>query len=658
MAKAKPRFSYAGTIGSKHQVRPGTTGEHERWADAILPADAEAAPIETETNRRPLVALGSVVGIAMIVLVAQLFRLQVLGGNRNLGLADGNRINQTITRAPRGVIYDRDHNPLVLNVASFDVTITPELVPKDSSDRQRIFSRVAQITGANTQTITDLASGTKVNPLQPQLVIAGIDRDKALLFDQESNNLPGFSLDVNPVRSYPTGSLLSDVLGYTGRVSANDLKAHPDYLPTDYIGETGIESQYDNLLRGIDGTQQTEVDSARQPIKVLASTPAVPGSNLVLTIDSGLQQELTNNLSAQLTKTGATEAAGIAINPNTGEVLALVSLPSYDSNQFAHGISQANYLQLVNNAAQPLYNKAISGAYPTGSIIKPLVASGALQSGTITPATTVDDKGFIQLPNPYNPKVVYTYRSWEPGGLGVLDLEQAIAQSSDIYFYSVGGGFGNVVGLGVNRLTDWYNKFGLGKKTGIDLPGETTGRVPTPAWKQKTYQQPWYVGDTFNISVGQGDLLASPLQMAVALSSIINGGNVMKPFLLKQVVNNAGQVTQTTKPDVVAKVPVSPTNFQVVQAGMRMMITSGTGCCYIQQYISVPVAAKTGTAETDPGSGRKPDSWFEAYAPYGPNPQIVMVALVVNGGEGADFAGPAVRDTLAWYFSSDPNRGQ
>lgn len=650
MARSKPLFSYPASLVSKHFIRSGTTSEHERWADAILPADVQASPLESETNRRPIMLFGLIISGVFVILVAQLFRLQVIGGNRNLGLADGNRINQTITRAPRGVIYDRNHQPLAENVASFDVTITPQLVPKKAADRQRIFSRVSQIIGTPTASLEQLAANTKINPLQPQLVTSNLDRDKALLFDQESTSLTGFSLDVNPVRQYLDGGLDGDILGYTGRVSQTDLTKDSNYLPTDYVGKAGIEEQYDSLLRGINGTEQTEVDSERRPIKVLDNKAAMPGSSIELTIDQGLQAKLTQNLQAQMTKAGATQAAGVALNPKTGEVLALVSLPGYDSNQFAHGISPGDYLKLVNNAAQPLFNKAASGAYPTGSIIKPLVASAALQEGTITPATTVTDKGFIQIPNPYNPAITYTYRSWEPGGLGTLDLEHAIAMSSDIYFYSVGGGFGNVKGLGVNLLTSWYQKFGLGKKTGIDLPTETSGRVPTPAWKQKAYKEPWYLGDTFNISVGQGDLLASPLQMASALSTIVNDGIIIKPHLLKQVTDSNGQITQTSQPVTEGKLAISQAYFQTVKDAMRLVITSGTGCCYIQQYIPVPVAGKTGTAETDPGSGRKPDAWFEAFAPYN-DPQVVMVGLVQNAGEGANVAAPAVRDTLAWYFN-------
>jgi penicillin-binding protein 2 len=298
-------------------------------------------------------------------------------------------------------------------------------------------------------------------------------------------------------------------LGYTGRVSEADLKKHPEYLPTDYIGKDGIESQYDSQLKGQNGSERTEVDSARRPIKVLDSREAVPGSSLILTIDRGLQAKLTETLTASLAKSGTRRAAGVAMNPKTGEVLAVVSLPSYDSNQFANGIAPAEYQRLINDSAQPLFNKAISGTYPTGSIIKPLVASAGLQERAITPNTTIDDKGFLEIQNPYNPSITYRFHSYERSGLGRLNLYRAIAMSSNVYFFTVGGGFGDIAGLGVSKLTAWYQRFGLGNKSGIDLPGEATGRVPTPDWKQKTFKEPWYTGDTYNISVGQGDFLAS-----------------------------------------------------------------------------------------------------------------------------------------------------
>ncbi len=645
-------------------------GGHERWAEAILPADAEAGTIETPTSRRPLVILASLVIVAATVLAAQLFHLQVVDGQRNLGLADGNRLRQKITRAPRGVIYDRHKQVLAENLASFDLTVTASLLPKAADQRDALYSRVATLTGLSpteikskvegdcaAAQIASKANGNKSTSIcldQPQakLVASNLPRQQALDFDQQSASVPGFSLDVNPIRQYDDAGLLSSILGYTGRVSEDDLLRNPTYGSTDFIGKLGIEKQYEAQLKGQNGSEQTEVDASGRPIKLLSARPSVAGQNLVLSLDMDLQRKLAEALQNQLIASGSTKASGVALNPKTGEVLATVSLPGYDNNLFAKGISQNDYNKLLKNPAQPLFNKAIAGAYPTGSIIKPLIGSAALQEKTINTGTTVNDTGQLEVPNRYDPKVKYTFRSYEPGGLGVVNITKAIAVSSNVFFFSIGGGFGDVSGLGVDRLVSYYQKFGLGKKTGIDIGEETAGSVPTPASKKKATGEGWFLGDTFNISVGQGDLRASPLQMAVAIAAVANGGNVIKPHFLKEVQDASGRTVDTTKTQITQSAFISPENQQIIKNAMRLVVSApyGTACCKIEQTVPVAVAAKTGTAETDPDGKRKPHAWFEAYAPY-EDPQIVIVALVENSGEGAQFAAPAVRETLQWCFS-------
>lgn len=623
--------------------------KHEEWVEAVLPADAEAGVLETETNRQPLLALGVAVAVVMVVLGGRLFSLQIVQGARNLGLAEGNRIRQKYTRAPRGVIYDRNQVVLARNQASYDVTVVSQLLPKNEAERVAVYQRLSQIIATPAAEISEKSESKGLNQPQPQLVTANIDRDRALLLDQSGQDLPGFSLDVNPIREYPATPSLAHILGYTGRVSQPELTSLRGYLPTDYIGKLGIEKRYELDLKGQNGSEQTEVDATGRPVKVLASRPSVPGSNMVLSIDSGLQNKLTESIQAQLTASGSTRGSGVAINPKTGEVLASVSLPGYDNNLFSRGISQKDYSALAGNPAQPLFNKAISGAYPTGSVIKPLVAAAALQERVVTPYTTVNDTGALEVPHRYDPNIKYTFRSYDAGGLGVVNLTKAITLSSNVYFYTVGGGFGSIGGLGVDRLAAYYQKFGLGVATGIDLPEETKGRVPTPEWKQKVKKEAWFTGDTYNMSVGQGDTLVSPLQMAVATAAIANGGTVYKPYLVKAVTDEASKITKETKPEVVRKGFISPQNLAVVRDGMRQVVTSGTACCLIEQQVGVSVAAKTGTAETDPEGKRKSHAWFTAFAPY-EDPQIVMVVLIENSGEGSQFAAPAVRETLAWYF--------
>ncbi len=634
--------------------------KHEEWSEAILPADAAASVPEGDINRRPLMAFAVATGFATAVLLVRLFALQVLAGDHNLALANGNRIREQVERAPRGIIYDRTGQVLAQNQASFDVTVVPQMLPNESAARQAEYAKVGSIIGLSAGDVAAKAEITCANhepdcllsPV-PQLVAAGVERDKALLLDQSSSTLPGFSLDVNPIRQYSDNNLLSVVLGYTGRVSPEEAKANPDYGPTDLIGKLGLEKQYEQQLRGTNGGERTEVDATGKPIRVLASRDPVAGNNLVLSIDKNLEQKMSDALNKQLTLSGAKRAAGVAINPKTGEVLAAVSLPTYDNNAFSRGISQSAYQSLLADPGQPLFNKVTSGSYPTGSIIKPLGASAALEEGIITPQTTIDDTGQLDVVNPYDTSIHYIYKGWEHSGLGIVNLFSAIARSSDIYFYTIAGGFTNFTHfLGVDKLTAYYKKFGLGSKTGIDLPSETVGRVPTPAWKKQFSGQPWYTGDTYNIAVGQGDILASPLQMASAIAAVANGGTLYKPYLVSQIKDGSGKVISTTKPQVIRKNFITPANLSLVRQAMRQTVSSpqGTACCFMDRDVPVQVAGKTGSAETDPGNNVPADAWFVSFAPYD-DPKIVTVMLIEKAGEGAQYAVPATRETLQWYFT-------
>ena len=366
-----------------------------------------------------------------------------------------------------------------------------------------------------------------------------------------------------------------------------------------------------------------------------------------------LQAKMADAIRQQMVISGAKRATGVAMNPQTGEILAAVSLPSYDNNLFSVGISQKEYSKLTADDGQPLFNKVISGAFPTGSIIKPFGASAALQEKIINTNTTVVDAGQLEVTNQYDSSIKYVYKGWEHSGLGVMNVYTAIARSSDIFFYVIAGGFTNFTHyLGVDKLTKYYGLFGLGAKTGVDMPSETAGRVPTPDWKKKTYNEAWTTGDTYNIAVGQGDILASPLQMVTAISAVANGGKLYVPHFLLRVEDSNGRTVSTVKPQVTREGFISPENLAIVREGMRQAVSAdyGTACCKIRSEVPVAVAAKTGSAETDPAHGVAADSWFESFAPYN-NPQIATVILLEKVGEGAEFAAPATREVLAWYFT-------
>jgi penicillin-binding protein 2 len=641
----------------------------EAWSEAILPADAGVSA-ESATDRKPLVFFAIIVAALIIVLGGRLFWLQILMGDHNVALADGNRIREQVQRAPRGLVIDRTGAILARNEASFDVTVIPQQLAKTEPERVIEYAKVAPLIGLSVADVKNKAeitcahdsSPVCLNTAVPQLVLSGLPRDAALLFDQESSSFPGFVLDTNPVRQYDDGGLLSPVLGYTARVSQSEATTHPNYGPTDLIGKIGLEAQYEDILRGTNGGQRTEVDATGKPIRVLASRDPVAGNNIVLSIDKALEEHMAAAIQGQMTAAGAQRAAGVAIDPRTGQVLAVVSLPGYDNNLFAKGISQADYAGLLKNPGQPLFNKAISGAFPTGSIIKPLGAAAALQEGIINTSTTINDTGQIIVPNRYNPSNPSIYYGWERNtGLGQVNVVSALTQSSDIFFYEVMGGFTNFLHyLGIDKLATYYQKFGLGTKTGIDIPGETAGRVPTPAWKKSFSGEGWFTGDTYNVSVGQGDLIASPLQMAMAVATIANGGTLYEPHVVSQVKDNNGNVTKTVGATVIRQNFISAGNLNIVRQGMIGAVTDekGTACCKIRDQVPVSVAAKTGTAETvvhdagtDPSLQNKPDSWFEAFAPASGTAKIAIVILIEHAGEGAVYAAPAARETLAWYFT-------
>jgi penicillin-binding protein 2 len=643
----------------------------EEWNQVILPADATAEASEDYTNKSTLITIAVIVTALSILMIGRLIVLQIIDGTHNLSIADGNLLRSVNTRAPRGIIYDSSGNIIAKNIPAYDITVTPSQLPRDKNSLRTIYESVGKIIGMSEQDVRSKANLTCSTEIacslsyEPQLVKPNISQEQALLFEQESANLKGFALDVNAIRHYDdVGSLLSPFLGYTGRINPTELSKNSSYQPNDLVGKGGLEGEYEPILRGRDGANQTEVDATGKPIKTLASVPATAGKNIQLTIDQGLEAEMAKDIEAEMKASNSHRAAGVAINPNTGAILASVSLPTYDNNSFAKGISQSEYNALLANPGQPLFDKVIDGEYPSGSIIKPLSASAALQENVITPTTVINDRGKLVVPNENDasaPPAVYN--GWDVGGLGPMTVLSAIAQSSDIFFYTIAGGFNNLISgsgytnfpspLGISRLTHYLNLFGLGSRTGVDVPDENAGVIPTPAWKNKVLGESWYLGDTYNTSIGQGDLLVTPLQMAMATSVIANGGNLLKPYFVQKVTDSLGNTIKETIPQIIRSGFVSPQNLAVVRQGMLETTQNnlGTGCCKIRTEVPVLVGAKTGSAQTDTAVGGVPEAWFSAFAPYN-NPQIVIIIFVEKAGEGADFAAPAARSILTYYFTA------
>ena len=605
-------------------------------------------------EERPTPALYWVWGILLVsffIIGFRLFHLQVIQGASFRILSEDNRIRKETVLAPRGLIEDSQGQVLAQNTASFNLVAIPFDLPKTDLDKH--IQELAQSLNLNQQDITDALKNYDPTSYEPIVIAQDITQDQSILFQTKQNDFYGFEVQSLPIRQYLDPTVFSDVLGYTGVISQTELTEvnQDNYDSSDYIGKTGIEQQYEKYLHGTNGQNLVEVDATGRLLDTLGENSPQPGDTLVLNIDKGLQEKLYHDLTDN---NPGRKAAAIALNPKTGQVLALVSIPGYDNNLFAQGIKPEEYQSLLDDKNLPLFNRAIAGTYPPGSTVKPMAATAALQEGVINENTVVDDRGVLVIPNQYDPSISYDFHGWKPGGLGPLNVRSAIALSSDIFFYEVAGGYPNSSipnGLGADQLASWYRKFNLGNPTGIDIPGEKGGLVPDPAWKAQYYKgdailSKWYLGDTYHIGIGQGDLLVTPLQVAEWTATIANNGTAYKPQIANKVLDQDGKVIFQNTPQVLIANVADQKNITIVQQGMRQTVVAGTA----KPLNSLPItsAGKTGTSQFDGSDPGKTHAWFTAYAPY-ENPQIVITVLVEAGGEGNAVSEPVVKDALQWW---------
>ena len=589
------------------------------------------------------------INLALLMLIGFIFGragwLQVARGNYYYDLAEGNRIRVERLEAKRGVIYDRQGRPLVRNSANFLLYFVPADLPKDKIERHRIIQRVSENLG-NVKTDDIAGSLAKIKPgslesYQPLFIADNIAYDKAMALYLEAEQTPGVFVTTKTRREYNLYSLpLSHILGYTGKINEAELKQFGrEYLPIDYIGKTGLENFWENEMRGTNGKKQIEVDALGKEKKIINQEAGDDGHNLVLSLDIELQKKLEEAVSAALGKFHLNKACAIALDPNNGEILALVSLPSYNNNNFTTGLSQAEYQKIVVHPDLPLFNRCLSGEYPSGSVIKPVVAAAALEEQIINENTSFLSTGGIRIDQWFFP-------DWKAGGHGPTNVRSAIANSVNTFFYYIGGGFKDFSGLGLERMVRYEKLFGLDTQTGVDLPAEASGFLPTEEWKEKTKNEPWYIGDTYHVSIGQGDILVTPLQVAAYTAVFANGGSLYRPHLIKQVLNsrdrNLGEVDN--KP--VRSGFISAKNIEIVRQGLRQTVTSGSAQSL--QNLAVPVAGKTGTAQWS--STKDNHAWFTGFAPYD-KPEIVITILIEQGGEGSSAAVPVAEEVLNWWFS-------
>ncbi len=626
---------------------------------------------------------------AFAVLALQLGNIQILGWDYYRNEANQNRFRLNQTDALRGIIYDRNGKILVRNIPSFRVSIVPADLPQDQQERvfddlSRLLEMPIDTVVENTSTdvvgrlplamervvvppkrkpgIRELFEKGARDPFSPTLLKKNVPRDVAFFLEERHLDYPGIQVNLEPVREYVDGSLMAHILGYTGPIPSETYQQYRDrgYAATDQVGVTGLEYTFESDLRGTKGRRYIEVDVAGREVANLGEDAALPGHNLVLTIDDDLQHAAEQALQKALDTAKAKQGVAIALDPRNGNILAMVTIPSYDNNLFATGISVDDFTSLAQDPLHPLVNHAITGQYPPGSTFKLIPASAALQEHVVDINTRINTPGIIWVPNKYYPNdlsLAQPFYDWYKPGFGSLTIRQGIAESSDVLFYKVAGGeypdFDG--GLGEERLAGYSRMFGLGQLTGIDIPGEATGLVPDPTWKRKTIGDIWTIGDTYNMGIGQGYVLATPLQVANYTAVVANGGTLYKPQLVHAVTDAAGSLVRTIEPQVIRKVAVDPQNLAIVREGMRMGVMGGTSVN--ANLADVPVAAKTGTAEYygPKINGHLPThAWFTSFAPYD-NPQIVVSVFVAGGGEGSAVAAPAAANILRAYFKLAPN---
>jgi penicillin-binding protein 2 len=655
------------------------------------------------------------IGFVFVVFILRLFYLQVLEHSNWLRQAEDNRTEQISLAPQRGVIYDRNGIVLARNVASYNIIVTPAYLPDDQGEIDEIILQLAQLTGlpeskgsindplipcGDTLGISQMISiQTGFSPFDPVSIQCNVSREMALAVKEHSVDWPGVDVQVQPVRDYPTGELTSDIIGYLGPIPATQASALTalGFDPNrDKIGYAGVELYFDELLRGTPGSRKVETDVAGQVLRDI-DPPIDPsaGENIVLTIDTRLQDAAESILTEQLDYWEArfnerrmTSGVVIAVNPRTGEILAMVSWPSFENNRMARFIPAYYYEQLSADATHPLVNNAVGAELPAGSVFKLVTATGALNEGVVTPDQIIQTPAKITVTEKFfegQTGQAREFVDWNKAGFGQLNFYGGIANSSNVYFYKLGGGYQDEVpeGLGICRLGTYARALGYGSAPGIELPYQINGLVPDPTWKRRTQGENWSTGDTYISSVGQGFVLASPLQILMSAAIIANDGVLMRPTLLKQIVDGEGNVIQNFQPEArwdITKDPmiekyenpsgigacrptgeittVQPWVIQTVQQGMRGVVQFGT---LAKEFTNFPVAAagKTGTAEYCDETalaknlciyGNWPShAWTLAYAPFD-DPEIAVIAFVYNGNEGSTVAAPIVRRVLEAYF--------
>ncbi len=606
--------------------------------------------VEVPLGTRPVVILGVVIACIALIILGRVIYLNWTGGTYYAARAIDNATAAQATPAPRGIIYDAEGDPLVQNKAVFDAVLDAHLFISDPSSQSSTIAEVQSILGVSSSTVWSLLGKSEAQDFSTPVVLAQDLNQSELVNLQALGASSTIKVQSDFERYYPNGPIFSSVVGYVGRVSESDLANNSKLTANDFVGKMGIEEEYDTALQGTPGVNIKFTDAYGKVLGEEQQSASTIGGSVHLTIDGGLQTEVYNSIAQELAVLGRQVGVGLAINPQTGAVLSLVNVPGFDNNAFENPASSSAEIQnYLTSPLKPLFNRILSGQYQPGSTIKPLDAVAALKEGVITPDRQLYSPGYLMVPDPYNSSTPTRYADWEPHGY--VDLAAALAQSSDVYFYIVGGGspqyttppLNNPVDYGINglgpaQLYRWWQTFGLGKPTGIDLPSEAAGFLPTPAWWSTVSTRPWSLGDTYNVSIGQGSLSVTPIQLLSYIDAIANGGTIYQPFL------NASSTPHINE-DLTYLLP----QIQQVQQGMLAAVADPRGTAYTMDNLPVQACAKTGSAQVK--NNQEENALFVGYFPC-VNPQIALLILIENSKQGSLNAVPIAKNVFDWYYNN------
>ena len=591
--------------------------------------------ITNELSKERLKIIETVIFLIITIIILRLVWLQLLFGAEFNEKSDNNRIRILSITAPRGTFYDRNGIPLVTSRPGFSVS----LVPIDEPISDDVINRLAPLLEMKPSDIKNKI--TQNNVLAPVRIKDDVNQDTLTKIAERKSELPGVVIEVQAVRNYINQELAAHLFGYVGEISDAELKLKKTegYTPGSLVGKFGLEKVYDQEVRGEDGGQQIEVDVEGTPTRIVGKKEPVLGNELVLTIDAKIQKAAEKAMDDRLRflqdkfgNPNAKAAAAVVMNPQTGEILALVSRPVFNPNIFNGGISSKDWKKINDNPFNPMQNRTISAEYPPGSSFKIVTGSAALEAGKVTSEEKIMDSGthwLVPKGNAHNM------------ALGWVDFNVAMAKSDNVYFYELGNR------LGIDLLEIWARNFGLGSPTGINLPGESEGLVANRKYKMKVYEEEWYLSETFDAAIGQGFQLVTPLQMASVVSQIANGGHRYRPYLVSKILSPSGEVIKTFEPEELGKVNISEKNLKTVREALRDVISPRGTAGYIFENFPMQIAGKTSTAENSHGDDH---GWFVAYGPFD-NPTLVVAVVVEQGGYGSDSAAPIARKIFEAAFN-------